>query len=86
MAIKKHATGMKLDNIDEIEGIYVIKIWIKVVTRWMKLDDMDANQPIWMMTMFLTNAISSMSHFIHWIIKSISNMWPFSSIWVIASM
>jgi hypothetical protein len=37
---------MKLDNIDEIEGIYVIKIWIKVVTRWMKFDDMDANQPI----------------------------------------
>jgi hypothetical protein len=33
---------MKLDNIDEIEGIYVIKIWIKVVMRWMKLDDMDA--------------------------------------------
>jgi len=56
---------MKLDNIDEIEGIYVIKIWIKVVMRCMKLDDMDANQPIWMMAIFPTNAISSMSHFIH---------------------
>jgi hypothetical protein len=63
---------MKLDNIDEIEGIYVIKIWIKVVMRWMKLDDMHANQPIWMMAVFLTNAISSMSHFIHWIIKHVT--------------
>jgi hypothetical protein len=61
---------MKLDHIDEIEGIYVIKIWIKVVTRWMKLDDMDANQPICMMSIFPTNKISSMSHyFIHLITK-----------------
>jgi hypothetical protein len=73
-------------KLDEIEGIYVIKIWIKVVTRWMKLDDMDANQPIWMMAISPKNAISSMSHFIHWNIKSISSMWAFSSIWVIASM